>query len=174
MNYAYANQFFSDKDITAVMDTWYANGIQVVFSGGGGLYLSAAEAAGKTGGKVIGVDTDQSVLIDSLCGEGTTLTSAMKGLNQTVCDTLTDVIKNDNWAAYAGKFDTLGLVSGDEPAANYVLLSPTTQFVAGKFSESDYAALVRRLYDGTVTVTYDYSTMPAVTNTTIINLGNLK
>ena len=46
------------------MDTWYGSkGVEVVFACGGGIYTSAAEAAVKTGGKVIGVDSDQSATI---------------------------------------------------------------------------------------------------------------
>ena len=47
MKYAYGNQFYGDADITAVMDTWYADGTEVVFACGGGIYTSAAEAAKK-------------------------------------------------------------------------------------------------------------------------------
>ena len=60
VNYVYGNQFSGDADITAYMDTWYANGTEVVFACGGGIYISAAEAAAKVGGKVIGVDVDQA------------------------------------------------------------------------------------------------------------------
>ena len=133
MKYAYGNQFFGDADITAVMDTWYADGTEIVFACGGGIWASAAEAAKKTGGKVIGVDTDQSPVIDGQYGEGITVTSAMKGLYPTTVDTLTDVVINGKWADYAGKVDTLGLVSAD-PAANYVQLAGTTHFEDGKFS----------------------------------------
>ena len=59
INYAYGNQFYGDADITAAMDTWYKGGTEVVFACGGGIYTSAAEAAGKEGGKFIGVDVDQ-------------------------------------------------------------------------------------------------------------------
>ena len=113
MKYAYGNQFFGDADITAVMDTWYAGGTEIVFACGGGIYTSAAEAAKKVGGKLIGVDTDQSPVIDGEYGEGMTITSAMKGLRPTTIDTLTDVLVNGNWANYAGKIETLGLVSAD-------------------------------------------------------------
>ena len=50
INYAYGNQFYGDADITAAMDTWYKGGTEVVFACGGGIYTSAAEAAGKEGG----------------------------------------------------------------------------------------------------------------------------
>ena len=83
LNYVYGGQFFADADITAVMDTWYAGGTEIVFACGGGIYQSAAEAAKKVGGKIIGVDVDQKAIIDSVYGEGMTVTSAMKGLYPT-------------------------------------------------------------------------------------------
>ena len=172
MKYAYGNQFFGDADITAVMDTWYANGTEIVFACGGGIYTSAAEAAKKVGGKVIGVDTDQAPIIDAAYGEGMTVTSAMKGLAPTTIDTLTDVVINGNWAAYAGKIQTLGLVSAD-PAANYVQLSATTQF-GENFTEEDYAALVAGMFDGTIAVSNDISAQPETVAVAVEWLGNLK
>ncbi|MDO5400983.1 MAG: BMP family ABC transporter substrate-binding protein [Eubacteriales bacterium] len=174
VKYAYGNQFFGDADITAVMDTWYAAGTQVVFACGGGIYTSAGEAAQKVGGKLIGVDTDQSAVIDGLYGEGITITSAMKGLFPTTVDTLTDVILNNNWANYSGKIANLGLVNGEDPAANYVQLAPTTQFEEGKFTEADYAALVKGMFDGTITVSNDTSAIPTVEGVTVQDFGNLK
>ena len=174
MKYAYGNQFFGDADITAVMDTWYADGTEVVFACGGGIYTSAAEAAKKVGGKVIGVDTDQKAIIDGGYGEGMTVTSAMKGLAPTTIDTLTDVVINGNWDNYKGKINTLGLISGDDASMNYVQLSATTQFEDGKFTEADYAALVKGMFDGSIKVSSDISAMPATTNVTIDDQGNLK
>ena len=80
LNYIYGGAFNGDADITAVMDTWYGKGTEVVFACGGGIYTSAAEAAKKAGGKVIGVDVDQAAIIDGKYGKGITVTSAMKGL----------------------------------------------------------------------------------------------
>ena len=172
MKYAYGNQFFGDADITAVMDTWYAGGTEIVFACGGGIYTSAAEAAKKVDGKVIGVDTDQAPIIDGDYGEGMTVTSAMKGLAPTTIDTLTDVVINGNWANYAGKIVSLGLVSED-PAANYVQLSGTTQF-GEAFTEADYAAMVKGMFEGTIAVSNDISAEPATTNVNVEYLGNLK
>ena len=174
LKYAYGGQFFGDADITAVMDTWYAAGTEIVFACGGGIYTSAAEAAKKVGGKVIGVDTDQSGVIDGLYGKGITVTSAMKGLYPTTVDTLTAVVINGKWAEYKGKIDTLGLVSGDKPELNYVQLPTTTQFADGKFTQADYAALVKALFDGTIKVSNDISAIPATTNTNVDNQGNIK
>ena len=175
MNYAYGNQFFGDADITAVMDTWYGAGTEVVFACGGGIYTSAAEAAKKVGAKVIGVDVDQAAIIDGLYGEGMTVTSAMKGLAPATIDALVDIIINGNWANYAGKIDTLGLISGDDAALNYVgIPTASTQFEDGKFTAEDYAALVKAMFEGTLVVSNDIVNEPAVTNTTVAYLGNLK
>ena len=187
IKYVYGNQFFGDADITAYMDNWYQNGTEVVFACGGGIYTSAVDAAKKVdGAKVIGVDVDQAAIIAAYAaGEGAsaeeiakwndlTVTSAMKGLAPTTIDTLTDVIINDKWADYAGKIDTLGLISGDDASKNYVQIASTTKFVDGKFTAADYATLVKGMFDGTIKVSNDISAEPAVTNATVEYLGNIK
>ena len=173
LKYAYGNQFSGDADITAAMDTWYQGGTEIVFACGGGIYTSAAEAAAKVGGKVIGVDVDQKGIIDGSYGEGMTVTSAMKGLAPTVKHMLSEVLAG-NFANYGGKIDTLGLVSAN-PEENYVQIpTASTQFEDGKFTADDYAALVSAMFDGTVTVSNDITAMPAVTNVNVEDLGNLK
>ena len=163
LNYIYGGQFFGDADITAVMDTWYAGGTEIVFACGGGIYTSAVDAAKKAGGKVIGVDVDQAGVIAEYAGEdGLTVTSAMKGLYPTTYDTLTDVVLNGNWDNYKGKIATLGLVSGDDPTANYVQIPmETTQWEDGKFTQDDYKAMVKDMFDGKITVSNDTGKAPA-------------
>ena len=174
IKYAYGNQFYGDADITAAMDTWYGAGTEVVFACGGGIFTSASEAAVKVGGKVIGVDTDQSAVINGSYGDGLTVTSAMKGLYPTTVDTLTDVIVNGNWANYAGKISTLGLVSGTDPELNYVQLPMDTTQWSDTFTQDDYKALVASMFDGTVKVSNDVTAEPAVTTISVEYLGNLK
>ena len=175
MNYAYGNQFFGDADITAKMDTWYQGGTEIVFACGGGIYTSAAEAAQKVGGKVIGVDTDQSAIINAAYGNGITVTSAMKGLYPTTVDTLKAVVVDGKWDDFKGKIATLGLVSGENPELNYVQLpTATTQFEDGKFTAEDYKALVKGMFDGTIKVSNDISKLPDVTNTNLSDQGNIK
>ena len=163
LNYVYGGQFFGDADITAVMDTWYAGGTEVVFACGGGIYTSAVDAAKKVGAKVIGVDVDQAGVIAGYAGvEGMTVTSAMKGLYPTTYDTLTDVIVNGNWDAYKGKIATLGLVSGDDPELNYVQIpmGEGTQW-SDSFTQDDYKAMVKDMFDGKITVSNDVSKTPS-------------
>ena len=190
VNYAYGNQFFGDADITAAMDTWYAGGTEIVFACGGGIYTSAVDAAKKVeGAKVIGVDVDQAgVIANYAAGEGAdaatvegykalTVTSAMKGLYPATFDTLTDVIVNGNWEKYSGKIDTLGLVSADDPAANYVQIPmESTQWADGKFTQDDYKALVKAMFDGTLTVSNDITKAAKdfATVITVDDQGNIK
>ena len=159
VKYVYGGQFFGDADITAVMDTWYAGGTEVVFACGGGIYTSAVDAAKKANGKVIGVDVDQAGVIANYAGvDGLTVTSAMKGLYPATYDTLNDVIINGNWANYVGKIATLGLVSADDPEANYVQIpmGEGTQW-SDSFTEEDYKAMVADMYNGVITVSNDIS-----------------
>lgn len=157
IKYVYGGKFSEDPAIKATMDTWFANGTEVVFGCGGRVYISAAEAAKAANGKMIGVDVDQSASIDADYGDGMTVTSAMKGLAVTVENAL-DEIKDGNWDKLAGKIDTLGLVSGDDPTANYVQIpEETTQFEDGKFTVEDYKALVKDMFDGKIKVSNDTS-----------------
>ena len=160
VNYVYGGQFYGDEAITATMDTWYANGTEVVFACGGGIYTSACEAAAKVDGKVVGVDVDQSGTIDGQYGEGMTVTSAMKGLAATVEATLTDVFAG-NWDKYSGTVTNLGLVSGDDASLNYVQL-PTDTWSMTNFTVDDYNALVAAMYSGEITVSNDTENMPEV------------
>lgn len=171
VEYVCGGQFYGDADITAAMDTWYGTmGVEVVFACGGGIYTSAAEAAVKTGGKVIGVDSDQAPVIDEY-EEGLTVTSAMKGLSATVSTVLTD-IKDGNWSDYTGKIDNLGIVS-ENPEENYVQLPiASTQWGDG-FTEDDYRALVKSMYDGTLEVSNDTTAMPE-TAVKVTDYGSIK
>ena len=176
INYVYGGQFQGDADITAKMDTWYANGTEVVFACGGGIYTSAAEAAAKVNAKVIGVDVDQAGIIDGDYGDGITVTSAMKGLYPATYDTLTDVIVNGKWSDYVGKIETLGLVSGDDPTLNYVQIPMDSTQWDDNFTKDDYKALVKAMFDGTVKVSNDTTAMPAVdeNHTTVSDQGKIK
>ena len=175
LNYIYGGQFFGDADITAVMDTWYQGGTEVVFACGGGIYTSAVDAAKKVNAKVIGVDVDQAGVIANYAGvDGMTVTSAMKGLYPATYDTLTDVIVNGNWEKYVGKIETLGLVSGTDPEANYVQIpmGDGTQW-SDSFTQDDYKAMVKDMFDGKITVSNNTSSdVTAASFATVITVDD--
>lgn len=173
IKYVYGGKFAEDPSIKATMDTWYADGTEVVFGCGGRVYISAAEAAQSVDGKMIGVDVDQAASIDADYGEGMTVTSAMKGLAVTVEGALEDIALG-GWDDIAGKIDSLGLVSGDDPEANFVQIPmESTQWEDGKFTQDDYKALVKDLYDGTVKVSNDTSAEPEVKSITVDYQGTI-
>ena len=170
--YVYGGKFMGDADITAYMDNWYATkGVEVVFACGGGIYTSAAEAAAKVGGKMIGVDSDQSPIINQYA-DGMTVTSAMKGLAATVKTLLTDTVAG-NFDLHAGKVENLGLVSGDDLTLNYVGLPVETTEWNDTFTVDDYTALVKAMVDGKVTVSSDITVRPETTIAVNYN-GNIK
>ncbi len=177
-NYVYGGQFFGDADITAVMDTWYSKGTEVVFACGGGIYTSAVDAAKKANAKVIGVDVDQAGVIAKYAEvEGMTVTSAMKGLYPATYDALTDIILNGKWADYAGKIVTLGLVSGEDPTLNYVQIpmGDGTQW-SDSFTVENYKALVKDMFDGKISVSADITKTAAdfATVITVDDQGKIK
>ena len=172
VEYVYGGQFYGDADITAYMDHWYRTlGVEAVFACGGRIYTSAAEAAAKVGGKVIGVDTDQSPLID-LYGEGMTITSAMKGLGPVVEEILYEIVTG-SWENCAGRIETLGLVSGEDPAQNHVGLPMETTQWSDSFTQEDYTALVGKLYSGEITVSDSTTRLPAL-DITLNEYGSIK
>ena len=67
---------------------------------------------------MIGVDTDQAPMIDERYKEGICITSAMKGIRQTVIAEL-QKIRDEKWES-GNKI--LGLVSSEDPELNYVQL----------------------------------------------------
>lgn len=161
VEYAYGGQFYGSTEITAAMDTWYSQGTEIVFACGGGIFTSAAEAASKVGGKMIGVDSDQSPIIDAY-GEGMTVTSAMKGLGATVKAMLNSIIVDDTWEEHVGKIENLGLISGTDMTVNYVGLPEDTTQWNDEFTVEDYHELVEKIYDGQIKIDNSIDKMPEV------------
>ena len=171
VKYVYGNLFKADPAITAVMDTWYKGGTEVVFACGGGIYASAAEAAAKVeGAKMIGVDVDQAGIIDGKYGEGMTVTSAMKGLAPTV-KTVLAAISADKWADFGGKMESLGLVS-ENPEDNYVQIPMESTQWSDDFTKDDYKALVAAMFKGDIKVDNSTEAMPK-TEIKVETFGNI-
>ena len=152
MNYTYGGQFFGSPEITAKMEGWYQKGTEVVFACGGGIYTSALEAAEKNGGKVIGVDVDQSHISPLI------ITSAMKQL-QNVTELMLDTLNKGQWETYGGKVTNFGLMEGE-----YVGL-PTATWSLENFSVEDYEALKEQIRSGEIEVSNATEAMPEVSIT---------
>lgn len=152
VKYYYGGQFYGDDAITARMEGWYADGTQVVFACGGGIYTSAVDAAAQYDGKVIGVDVDQFPKIGDAC-----ITSAMKGLGSAV-EAALDAYTSGNWASIGGKSEQLGLTEGD-----YLGL-PTADASWGfkTFTKDEYETVLNGIKDGSITVSNDTENQPEV------------
>ena len=170
MKYAYGNQFYGDADITAVMDTWYADGTEVVFACGGGIYTSAVEAALKNNGYVIGVDVDQNYIGANGVADGTYaynpfITSAMKGLSAAVETALTD-IEGGEWSEIAATNGNFGLEDGD-----YIgLPTDDDSWNFESFTKDEYEAVKAKIASGEITVdnSSDDATKPTVSEFTTV------
>lgn len=176
IQYAYANQFFGDADITAAMDAMYANGAKAVFACGGGVYTSVCEAAKKVNGKAIGVDVDQRPIFDSMYGYDITITSAMKGLYASTQAALKTIVEDNAWETVAGTFGNLGLVSGTDMEANFVGIPIEGTAWSDSFTKDDYKALVNDIFTGKIVISNDI-TIKAADNAkvmTVKDLGNIK
>jgi len=149
MNYSwlYGSNFSASPDLQTMLNGWYSNGTEVVFSCGGSMCQSAFEAAGANDAYVIGVDVDQSSESD------TVITSATKGLREAVIYALE--------MFYGEEFDYLGGVSTVLGAANDAVGLPTESWSMTNFTVADYEALYASLKAGTVTVSADYSALDA-------------
>lgn len=161
VEYAYGGQFYGSTEITAAMDTWYSSGTEVVFACGGGIFTSAAEAAAKVNGKMIGVDSDQTPVIDAY-GEGMTVTSAMKSLTATINAMLDSIIMTGTWDEHVGKIESLGLASGDDMSLNYVALPEESTQWNEDFTAEDYHEMVRKIFEGEIVIDDSVDQMPEV------------
>lgn len=173
LNYAYGGQFYGSTEITAAMDTWYNRGTEIVFACGGGIFTSVAEAAAKEDGYVIGVDSDQSPIIDAY-RKGMTVTSAMKSLRATVDMCLDSIIFSNTWDQHVGKIESLGLVSGDDTSLNYVGLPEDTTHWNKDFTVDDYKKLVKDIYEGKVKIEDRIDKFPKTTIKVDVREGTIR
>ena len=158
IKYWYSGGFAATDEVKNKMDGWYSEGTEVVFACGGPVCESCDAAAQANGGKMIGVDVDQSGRFD------TVVTSATKGLAESVNEALTDAL-NNGWKftdAYAGKQAVLGA------AENCVGLPMSTSKFT-KFTQEQYDAMYAAIVDGSLVIddSFDVDVHPAVTNVTV-------
>lgn len=158
IKYWYSGGFAATDEVKNKMDGWYSEGTEVVFACGGPVCQSCDAAAQANGGKMIGVDVDQSGQFD------TVITSAMKALANSVNVALTDAM-NNGWKfsdAYAAKQTVLG-------AAEDCVGLPMETSKFTNFTQEQYDALYQEIVDGTLVVddSFDTAVTPTVTNVTV-------
>lgn len=158
IKYWYSGGFAATDEVKNKMDGWYSEGTEVVFACGGPVCQSCDAAAQANGGKMIGVDVDQSGQFD------TVITSAMKALANSVNVALTDAM-NNGWKfsdTYAAKQTVLG-------AAEDCVGLPMETSKFTNFTQEQYDTLYQEIVDGTLVVddSFDTAVTPAVTNVNV-------
>ena len=134
VNYHYTGNFVASPEAQTLAASWYNQGADVIFACGGAVGNSVMAAAEQTGKKVIGVDVDQS-------GESrTVITSAMKGLQASVYDSISDY--------YNGRFP--GGQTKVFEAANKGVGLPMKSSRFQSFSEADYNKIFNDLAAGRI------------------------
>ncbi len=139
INYHYTGGFSATPEAQAMAASWYNDGVQCIFACGGAVGNSVMAAAEDKGGKVIGVDVDQSPESE------TVITSAMKGLASSVEQMLT--------AFYAESFPGgQNLVLGADKEGVSLPMA-TSKFE--KFDQAQYDALFAKLAAGEIKIQND-------------------
>ncbi len=133
MKYAYTGAFEASQEAQTQAASWYNGGTEVIFACGGALGNSVMAAAEQEGGKVIGVDVDQSFESE------TVITSAMKGLGVATYDMLS--------AYYNGEFPGGESLVFDASNMGVQLPMETSRF--DSFAQADYDALYEMLANDT-------------------------
>jgi basic membrane protein A len=157
VNYYYTGTFAPAPEISAMAAAWYNDGIEVIFSCGGGICFSIFPAADNSGNVVIGVDGDQS-------GESpTVITSAMKLLTKSVYDKIVQF--------YNGSFP--GGQAEIYSAANLGVGLPMETSKFKTFTQAQYDAVYAKLQDGTIVVDNNTEIAPDEVKTNIVTVNNL-
>ena len=104
-SWEYGSSYSASPDLQAMLNGWYQAGTEVIFECGGTMCQSAFSAASANDAYVVGVDTDQSGMSD------TVITSAMKDLAGSVEDVLAAFYAG-NWSDFGGQCVTLGAAEG--------------------------------------------------------------
>ena len=140
LNYTwqYGNSYSPSSELQALVNGWDNNGTEVIFCCGGNMYQSVAQAAAENDAYMVGVDTDQSPLSETI------ITSAMKGLSDGVQWGLAYVFEG-SFADIAGKSTTL---SAKENAVGLL----TATWSLKNFTVEQYQAELAKIVNGEITV----------------------
>ena len=136
VNYLYVGGFAPSPEVATTASAWFAGGTEVIFAAAGGAGFSVISGAEASGGSVIGVDVDQSGASEVV------ITSAMKALDVSVYDMLTDFLNG----AFRGGVELMFDASVD----GIGLPMATSRFQ--HFTQAQYDAIFALLADGTIVV----------------------
>ncbi len=135
----YGASFAASPELQTMVNGWYEQGTEIVFSAGGSIFNSITQAAAANDKYVIGVDVDQSYESE------TVVTSALKGLTASVQWALAKV--------YDGTFaDIAGANSASLGAESDAVGLPTETWSLKNWTVAEYEALLAGIKSGEVAV----------------------
>jgi len=154
IQFAYAGGFAPDPGVTTTVAAWFASGTEVVFAAAGGAGFSVFAAAEAAGGSTIGVDVDQ------FAASPTVITSALKGIEVSVYDMLTDFL-NDNFVGgreivFDASMNGVGLAMENSRFQN--------------FTQAQYNAIFARLASGEISVSDSIDPNMAALNLSLVTI----
>ena len=154
MNYSwlYGGSFQASPELQTMASGWYTNGTEVIFSCGGSMFASIAQAE-EAGAKVIGVDVDQSFESD------TVITSAMKGIGEAAQQALAAAL-GSTWDQFGGKQITLG-------AKDNAVGLPTATWSLKGWTVDEYKAMLKDMADGKLVVDNDFNKLASTDSLTL-------
>jgi len=136
INFQYLGGFAPDPGHAVTASGWFAGGTEVIFAAAGGAGFSVISGAEGSDGLVVGVDVDQSAASDVV------ITSAMKALDVSVYDMLTDFLHDRFRGGAALMFDAsvdgIGLPMHNSRFQN--------------FTQAQYDAIFAELASGAINV----------------------
>ena len=135
-SWEYGASFSASPDLQSMLSGWYNAGTEAIFMCGGSMFDSGVAAAEANEGKIIGVDVDQSIESE------TVITSATKGLAESVIEALTKFY--DGGAVYGGSLQ-LG-------AADNAVGIPTDSWSFENWTVEDYDALYAKIVSGEIEI----------------------
>lgn len=143
IRYTYTGSFEKSKSAEDTASAWYAEGTEVIFACGGAMGKSIMKAAENNGGKVIGVDVDQSKLSD------TVITSAKKCIGTAVEDVLKEYVrgnfKGGNVFAFSARNDGISMEMENDRLE--------------KFDKNTYNEVMMRIISGNIKIKKDTEIM---------------
>ncbi|MCR5663809.1 MAG: BMP family ABC transporter substrate-binding protein [Oscillospiraceae bacterium] len=152
-SFLYGSSFSASPELESLAKSWYSSGTEVIFVCGGSMFQSVTAAASATGGKVIGVDVDQSFSSD------TVLTSAAKRLDMATGNAL-DMFYGHHW-------NDLRSASGLMGATQNAVGLPTATWSLRNWTVQQYEDVLDQLARGEITVDSDWSNLKSTAHVTI-------
>ncbi|HPJ03455.1 MAG TPA: BMP family ABC transporter substrate-binding protein [Candidatus Limiplasma sp.] len=158
VKYWYANTFGPNDEIKAKMDSWYAEGTEIVFACGGGIFLSCLSAADTADGMMIGVDSDQGYISERF------VTSAMKIIPSPLSALLQKIYDASYKLPeeYAGHDTVLSIVDG---ACGLPTAEGSWRFKS--FTMEDYQMILDKVLAGDVMISDATDVAPETVVTTV-------